>query len=83
MVQLSQWGYPVPACVEALQRLKGNSDAAHQDIFARLAGETIYVCSTTAALNMSFALVLFGAFQLACMLTVDSFTHLWDKCFAV
>ena len=29
---LIQWGYP-------MQRLKGDSDAAHQDLFARLAGQ--------------------------------------------
>ncbi|KAA6421632.1 MAG: putative ATP-dependent RNA helicase DHX57 [Trebouxia sp. A1-2] len=38
VAQLSGWGYPVPECVEALQRLKGSPDAAHQDLFARLSG---------------------------------------------
>ncbi len=39
VAQLSRWGYPVPSCVEALQRLKGSPDAAHQDLFARLSGQ--------------------------------------------
>lgn len=39
VAQLSAWGYPVSACVEALQRLKGHPDAAHQDLFARLSGK--------------------------------------------
>ena len=41
VAQLSAWGYPVPACVEALQRLKGHPDAAHQDLFGRLSGEPL------------------------------------------
>ncbi len=40
VAQLSRWGYPVPSCVEALQRLKGSPDAAHQDLFARLSGQS-------------------------------------------
>lgn len=35
---LAQFGYPVSACMEALQRLKGDPDAAHQDLFGRLTG---------------------------------------------
>ena len=35
---LAQFGYPVSACMEALERLKGDPDAAHQDLFNRLAG---------------------------------------------
>lgn len=38
VAHLSAWGYPVAACVEALQRLKGHSDAAHRDLFTRLSG---------------------------------------------
>lgn len=38
VAHLSAWGYPVAACMEALQRLKGHSHAAHRDLFARLAG---------------------------------------------
>ncbi len=42
VAQLSRWGYPVPSCVEALQRLKGSPDAAHQDLFARLSGQSCF-----------------------------------------
>ena len=42
VAQLSRWGYPVPSCVEALQRLKGSPDAAHQDLFARLSGQSSF-----------------------------------------
>lgn len=46
---LAQFGYPVSACMEALQRLKGDPDAAHRDLFARLTGLTLsfatWVCS--------------------------------------
>ena len=42
VAQLSGWGYPVPECVEALQRLKGSPDAAHQDLFARLSGQSCF-----------------------------------------
>lgn len=50
VAQLTAWGYPVPACVEALQRLKGDPDAAHQDLFARLSG-ALSVCRPTILLN--------------------------------
>lgn len=43
VAQLSAWGYPVPACMEALQRLKGDPDAAHQDLFVRLSGALLRV----------------------------------------
>ncbi len=42
VAHLSRWGYPVPSCVEALQRLKGSPDAAHQDLFARLSGQSSF-----------------------------------------
>lgn len=44
VAQLTAWGYPVPACVEALQRLKGDPEAAHQDLFARLSGALPVPC---------------------------------------
>lgn len=50
---LAQLGYSVAACMEALQRLKGDADAAHQDLFARLTGkhcahtyDTLLFCAT-------------------------------------
>lgn len=53
---LAQFGYPVSACMEALQRLKGDPDAAHQDLFGRLTGGLL-----TDLLNLSVPAVICSA----------------------
>ena len=63
VVQLSAWGYPVPACVEALHRLKGHPDAAHQDLFARLAGTSPF-CVLTCTMLLVIGQGLFQDHQL-------------------
>lgn len=53
---LAQFGYPVSACMEALQRLKGDPDAAHQDLFGRVTGGLL-----TNLLNLSVPAVMCSA----------------------
>ena len=38
VASLMQWGWPPAACVEALARLHGSPEDAHQDLFGRLTG---------------------------------------------
>ena len=38
VASLMQWGWPPAACVEALARLRGSPEDAHQDLFGRLTG---------------------------------------------
>ena len=45
VASLMQWGWPPAACVEALARLRGSPEDAHQDLFGRLTGGVLQEAS--------------------------------------